>query len=108
MFIILVSLLPVHKPAENYILVFFLSTKEQKKDKSEFVTKFLGSIVAITLLYKVSKKTSKIIAAQCFLTDRLRKKPANKTISFALPRQVLLSEAFRISRFVWQSISDHF
>ena len=108
MFIILVSLLPVHKPAENYILVFFLSTKEQKRDKSEFVTKFLGSTVVITLLYKVSKKTSKIIATQCFLTDRLRKKPANKTISFALPRQVLLSEAFRISRFVWQSISDHF
>ena len=96
----------------NLLKIIFLFScflqKNKKNDKSEFVTKFLGSIVAITLLYKVSKKTSKIVATQCFLTDRLRKTLANKRTYFSLPRQLLLFEAFRISWFVWQSISDHF
>ena len=41
-----------HELAENLIL-FLASTKERKRDKSEFVTKFVGIIVSIISYHKI-------------------------------------------------------
>ena len=50
--------------------------KEQKRDKSEFVTKFVGVLVTIILIYQIP---CKIFPTQCFFTDHLKYKTLSKT-----------------------------
>ena len=56
--------------------LFLVSVKGQKKDKIEFVTKFVRIIVTIVFLKKVSQIACKIFAE--FFTDHLKYKIANK------------------------------
>ena len=53
--------------------------KVQIRDKSEFVAKFVGIIVAIFSCKNISQIPCKIFTTQCFCTDRLKHKTVNKT-----------------------------
>ena len=70
----------------------FVSVKRQRRDKSEFVTKFEGSIATITFIKKyISQIADKIFAALCFFNDHLKHKTLNKTAykaPSASPRQL--------------------
>ena len=71
--------LPYHQFTENLILVFSFCERT-KRDKSQFVTKFVGIIVTIfSCSYKIiSQIPCKIFATQCFFTDHLKHKTVNK------------------------------
>ena len=69
----------------NLVKVWFLvvvSTKGQKRDKNEYVTKFIGIIVYVNYLivdyFKDSQILCKLIATQFFFTDHLKKSTVNK------------------------------
>ena len=53
--------------------------KGQKRDKCEFVTKFVGIIVTIIFIEKLSSKfLVKTFPIQCFFTDHLKQKTLSK------------------------------
>ena len=63
------------------LFYFFVSTKGQNRDKSDFVKNVVGIIVTIIFMQKsLSRIPCKIFATQCFFTDHLKHKTANKTI----------------------------
>ena len=70
--------LPYHQLAENSFLILAF-TKEQKRDKSAFATKFVGIIVTVFSYKNLSEITCKIFATQCFFNDHLKHKTVNKT-----------------------------
>ena len=57
--------------------LFLVCKKEQKEDKSEFVTKSVGTLVTIISCKNISKIET--FATQLFFTDHLNRKTVNKT-----------------------------
>ena len=71
--------------------MFLVSTKKEKREKSEFVTKFMGIIVTIIFISKSLSNSLYNLCHVVFFTDHLNHKTVNKTTGRTLlanPRQL--------------------
>ena len=98
------------------LFLFLVSTKGQRRDKSETVTKFVGIVVAIIFVTNLSQ-IPLWNATRCFFTDHLKRNTVERpqqilTNNVYISRRAfqllwLFFEAFRIFWIIWQSIFVH-
>ena len=71
----------VTRPTSEKFYTFFLAcTRGQKRRKSEFVTKFVGSMYLQLFPYKMSLKQPVQSLLQCFFNKHLKYKPETEFI----------------------------
>ena len=66
--------------SEKFYTIFLACTRGQKRRKSEFVTKFVGSMYLQLFPYKMSLKQPVQSLLQCFFTKHLKQKPETEFI----------------------------